>query len=154
MPPPKSASIVLVDDHPAMLRQTLQLLEPHFEIMRTVPHGSEVESVVARLQPDLVLLDITLPGSNGIEIATRLACYSRPPKIVFLTVHEDGDYSRAALATGAFGYVVKSRLVSDLIPALEAALLGKRFISPIPALAATESDPPNPSENPGGRSAR
>src|SRR6185436_8995971 len=114
MPPPKPASIVLVDDHPAILRQTQQLLEPHFEIMRTIPHGSEVESVVARLQPDLVLLDITLPGINGIEIATRLACYIKAPKIVFLTVHEDGDYSRAALATGAFGYVVKSRLVSDL----------------------------------------
>jgi DNA-binding NarL/FixJ family response regulator len=86
--------------------------------------------------PDVVVLDITLPGLSGIELARHLAAAPAGPRLVFLTVHEDADYAQEALATGAMGYVIKSRLASDLVPALRAALEGRRFVSPSPALAA------------------
>jgi len=80
-------------------------------------------------QPDLVVLDITLPGASGVELASRLRSASASGKVVFLTVHDDADYARAGFAAGGIGYVVKSRLATDLVPALEAALEGRRFLS-------------------------
>ena len=69
-----------------------------------------------------------MAGLNGIEAAQRLRARDQNVKIVFLTVHKDPDYVRSALATGALGYVVKDRLASDLIPAMRAALAGRRFV--------------------------
>ena len=96
--------------------------------------GRSLQRAVELRHPDLVVLDITLPGLSGIELARNLAAATAAPKIVFLTVHDDPDYAREALAAGALGYVVKSRLASDLIPALHAALDGRRFVSPCAAL--------------------
>jgi DNA-binding NarL/FixJ family response regulator len=120
----------MVDDHPDVLRQVAQLLSGKFEIVDSLPDGRNLQQAVEVHQPDLVVLDITLPGVSGIELARGLALAPAPPKIVFLTVHADPDYAREALAAGALGYVVKSRLASDLIPALHAALGGRRFVSP------------------------
>jgi DNA-binding NarL/FixJ family response regulator len=96
--------------------------------------GATLQRAIEIQHPDLVVLDITLPGVSGIELARDLTATAAGPKIVFLTVHDDPDYAREALAAGALGYVVKSRLASDLIPALHAALDGRRFVSPCPAL--------------------
>jgi len=133
--PPKPARVVLVDDHPDLLRQTCLLLEGEFEIVQTLHDGSRLAAVVAQFQPDLILLDIALPGINGIELATRLLADGCAAKIVFLTVHEDPDYARAAFAAGGVGYVIKSRLASDLLRALEAVLDGRTFISPTAGLS-------------------
>lgn len=127
--------VVLVDDHPAVLRQTIQLLSSEFEVVDALDDSGEFSTVVADLDPDLVVLDITLPGLSGIELASRLKTARCAAKIVFLTVHIDQDYVREAFAVGAIGYVVKARLASDLIPALRAALCGQQFISPCPELA-------------------
>jgi len=126
----KLSRVLLVDDHPEVLRQVAQLLSGEFEVADTLLDGRNLEETVEARQPELVVLDITLPGASGIELARNLAAMPAPPKIVFLTVHADPDYAREALSTGALGYVVKSRLASDLIPALHAALEGRRFISP------------------------
>ena len=80
-------------------------------------------------EPDLLVLDITMPGIGGIETARRIRAAGCNVKIVFVTVHDDTDYLRSALRVGAQGYVVKDRLVSDLIPAIRAALAGERFVS-------------------------
>jgi DNA-binding NarL/FixJ family response regulator len=89
-------------------------------------------------QPDIIVLDITLPPVSGIALASQLTNAGCPAKIVFLTVHSDPDYVRAALAAGAIGYVVKTRLSMDLVPALRAALDDTRFISPSPELEGWE----------------
>jgi len=126
--------IVLVDDHPAVLRQTVQLLSARFKIVAALPDGSKLLALAANEKIDLIVLDITLPGLSGIDLASRLKSAGFLGKIVFLTVHADPDYAREVLDLGASGYVVKPRLASDLIPALIAALGGKIFISPCPEL--------------------
>jgi DNA-binding NarL/FixJ family response regulator len=76
------------------------------------------------------VLDITMPRLGGIEAAHRLQSLQQPIRLVFLTVHEDPDYAQAARDAGGLGYVVKSRLASDLLPAIRAALADRSFISP------------------------
>jgi DNA-binding NarL/FixJ family response regulator len=126
--------VVLVDDHPAVLRQTIQLISNEFEVVDALDDGGQFSEVVADQEPDLIVLDITLQGLSGIELASRLKATGCSAKVIFLTVHIDPDYAREAFAIGATGYVVKPRLASDLIPALRAAMSGQRFISPCPEL--------------------
>jgi DNA-binding NarL/FixJ family response regulator len=132
------ARLVLVDDNPAVLRQIIQVLPAEFEVVDAFEDGDELLAAVEREQPDLVVLDITLPGASGLVLASQLAKAGSSARIVFLTVHSDPDYVRAALRAGAMGFVVKTRLSLDLEPALRAALAGKRFISPIDELEALE----------------
>jgi DNA-binding NarL/FixJ family response regulator len=130
----KLPRIVLVDDHPAVLRQVVQLLSKHFDIAAALPDGGKLLALVPGEKIDLVVLDITLPEMSGIELAGRLKEAGFDGKVVFLTVHADADYAREALEVGASGYVIKPRLASDLLPALQTALAGDIFISPCPEL--------------------
>jgi len=130
----KKTRVILVDDHPAVLRQTMQLLPERFEIVDTSQDGLDLLNSVRELQPDLLVLDITLPLMSGVELARRLRDAGYKTRIVFLTVHADPDYLSEAFDVGALGFVIKPRLASDLIPALDAALIGKRFVSPCPEL--------------------
>lgn len=123
------ARILLADDHPEFLAMTVRLLQPEFNVLKTVGDGQAVVDEVAALNPDLVVLDISMPGLNGIEAALRLKASGSNAKVVFLTVHRDPDYLESALAVGALGYVVKDRLASELVPALREALAGRQFIS-------------------------
>jgi DNA-binding NarL/FixJ family response regulator len=91
--------------------------------------GLEALQRIEEREPDLVLLDIGLPGLNGIEVARRLRRLAVPPKIVFLSQESSPEIVAEALNLGALGYVHKTRAGSDLLPAIEAALEGKRFVS-------------------------
>jgi DNA-binding NarL/FixJ family response regulator len=122
--------VLLADDHADFLAVVAQFLEGEFEVVETVGDGESLLRQSARLRPEVVVLDISMPGLNGIEAARRLTAAGGAAILVFLTVHSDPDYVRAALAAGALGYVVKSRLASDLLPALREALAGRSFISP------------------------
>lgn len=107
-----------------------RLLEPEFEVVQTVGNGQALLAAAARLKPDIVVLDISMPVLDGIEAARRLQAADSKAKLVFLTVHQDPDYVRAARAAGAQGYVVKCGLASGLLPALREALAGRSFVSP------------------------
>ena len=122
--------VLLADDHPAMLALTAAALAGECLVVGTVGNGCELLAEAERLHPDLIVLDITMPGLDGIEAARQLRRLHRPARLVFLTVHEDADFARAALDAGGLGYVVKGRLASDLLPAIRAALADRRFISP------------------------
>src|SRR5262245_19004448 len=91
--------------------------------------GQSLIEKVEQLEPDLILLDISMPVLNGIEAARQLRSVGSRAKIIFLTVHEDADYVRGALLAGAQGYVVKSRLATDLRVALVDVLAGRTFVS-------------------------
>lgn len=122
--------LLLVDDSPAVARQVAQVLSPAFEIVAVLPNGEELLGTLAACEPDVVLLDITMPGQNGIVLAAQLTQSGRHSKIVFLTIHDDIDYVRSTFSAGALGYVVKNRLALDLEAALLAAVDGERFVSP------------------------
>ena len=124
------ASVVLADDHEEFLVVERQFLEPDFEVIETIRDGQAAVEAVARLTPDLLVLDLSMPVMDGIEAALSLRASGSRTRVVFLTVHDDPDYVRAALATGALGYVVKFRLAWDLAPALRDSLAGRTFVSP------------------------
>ena len=99
-----------------------------------VGDGQALLDAAAALDPDVVILDISMPVLDGIKAAERLQETGCRAAIVFLTVHDEANFARAALATGALGYVVKPRLVSDLLVAITEALAGRTFVSPSDAL--------------------
>ena len=124
------ARVLLADDHPAMLGLATTTLAGACAIVGTVGDGNALLAAVERLHPEVVVLDITMPPLDGLAAARQLQRSHPEIRLVFLTVHEDADYARAAFAAGALGYVVKARLASDLLPAVRAALAGRRFLSP------------------------
>ena len=134
--------VLLADDHPAMLALTADALAGECLVVGRVGDGYELLAEAERLHPDVIVLDITMPRLDGIEAARQLRRSHRPARLVFLTVHEDADYARAALDAGGLGYVVKTRVASDLLPAIRAALADQSFISP--AVRLDEARPTSP----------
>jgi DNA-binding NarL/FixJ family response regulator len=126
--------VLLADDHKEVCDSVVRLLTPEFEVVGVVKDGPELLSAESHIQPDVCVIDISMPGMCGIEAARLLRERGSRAEIVFLTVHEDSDFVRAALDLGALGYVVKSRIVSDLCTAVRVALTGELFISPSPRL--------------------
>lgn len=122
--------VLVLDDHPGVVRHVAGVLPEGFEVVAALQDAAALFDAVERQRPDIILLDITLPSDSGIGIASRLRSGGCPGRVVFLTVHDDADYVRAGFAAGGTGYVVKARLATDLVPALEAALEGRRFVSP------------------------
>ena len=122
--------ILLADDSPDFLEIVKNLLSPVFEIVGEVSDGKAVIEEARRLEPEVLVLDITMPIVDGIEAAERLKKLGNKSKIVFLTVHNDPDYLRACMAAGASGYVLKARLVTDLVHSIEESLMGHIFVSP------------------------
>lgn len=124
------ARILLADDHKEMRKIVVQLLEREFEILDAVADGHALLKAASRLKPDVCLLDISMPAMNGIEAASQLKERGSTAKVIFLTIHEDGDFIQAALQIGASGYVFKRRVTSDLRLAVSEALADRIFISP------------------------
>ena len=122
--------LILADDHPEMLVRLEGLLSAEFTVVATLPDGEALLDAEAALSPDLLVIDITMPGINGLEAATMLRRRGCRVPIVFLSIHEEPEFVVAAYRAGALGYVSKLHLVSDLIPAVRAALEGRRFVSP------------------------
>ncbi len=122
--------ILLADDHPRLLAETARLLGQVHEVIGTVSNGMELIDAANRLDPDVIVLDISMPGLGGFEAARRLIGAGCRSKLVFLTICEDPDMARAAMTLGVNAYVVKSRLVTDLIPAISKAPAEEHFVSP------------------------
>jgi DNA-binding NarL/FixJ family response regulator len=122
--------VLLADDHPPMLERVASLLQPAYDVVGTVSDGGTLVSEAQRLQPDVIVLDITMPILTGIEAAHKLREAGSRAKLVFLTVHQEAAFVRECFAGGGLGYVTKSRLVTDLIPAIKEALANHHFVSP------------------------
>lgn len=123
--------VIIAEDHAVMLDRILALLRLHFDVVASVTNGRDLISETQRLRPDIVVTDITMPILNGIDAASELRRVGSPAKVIFLTIHRDTMFVERCFAEGAFGYVHKSRLRSDLIPAIKEALCGRRFVSPL-----------------------
>ena len=125
----RKVRILLADDHPQVPQIEERLLEPEFEVIGKVGNGQALFEEAMRLNPEVIVTDISMPILNGIEAAQRLRESGCKSRIVFLTVHADSDFVRKCISAGAYGYVVKSRIVSELVPAVREALLGNFFVS-------------------------
>ncbi len=137
----KRTRVLLADDHEAMLDRAKLLLEKELQVVGTVGDGQAALEAVAELNPDVLILDISMPVLSGIQAALLLKLTKSEVRIVFLTVHEDPDFAREALATGAQGFVVKPRLVTDLPVAIKEVLAGRSFVSPSIPLEDDNSEP-------------
>jgi DNA-binding NarL/FixJ family response regulator len=125
--------VVVADDLPEILGQVRELLRDHCEVVGSVANGQQALRATLTLNPDILVVDISMPILNGFEVARSLRESNCRAKIVFFTMHEDRDYVEAALSCGASGYVIKSRANTDLLRAIEAALQHRTFTSPFQA---------------------
>ena len=127
---PSRPRVLVADDHGAMLDTLVQLLSSEFEVVATVSDGLSAVTTAARLLPDLLVLDIAMPGLNGIAAAARLKESGSTAKVVFVTNLHDREFVDGSLALGDVGFVIKDRLVADLLPAIREVLAGQSFVSP------------------------
>lgn len=122
--------VLLADDNMQVLEYVRNFLSAGCcEVVGVVTDGQAAVNAAAQLQPEVVVLDLFMPVLNGIEAAKHMLEVKPSTRIVFLTVEKDPDTCRAALEAGALGYVLKPRLATDLIPAIELAKEGRRFVS-------------------------
>lgn len=124
--------VLLADDH-AVLRAGLRLLltgQNEFEVVAEASTGSEALSLAEKLQPDLILLDLSMPGLGGMDVLPALRKVTPSAKILILTMHDDPQYLRQALKQGASGYVLKKAADAELISAVRAVLRGEMYVHP------------------------
>ena len=126
-----SIRILITDDYVKWRREVRLLLQtrPEWQVISEASDGLEAVQKAQDLKPEIILLDIGLPKLNGIEAARRIQRLSPTSKIIFLSQNKDLDIIRAALGTGALGYVRKTDAKRELLPAMDAVLRGEQFIS-------------------------
>ena len=124
--------VLLVDDNQAILTRAASVLTRDCVIVGTASNGQAALDAARSLAPDIIVLDICMPGMSGFEVAERLRAMKSKAAVVFLTVHADEEFVEAGRAAGGMGYVVKSRLTSDLMTALLCARARRPFVSPAP----------------------
>ena len=105
------------------------LLQSTFEVVGVAHNGLQMVEEALRLKPDIIVADISMPELDGIEAAHRLREMGAKASVVFLTIHESAEFVEACLAEGALGFVRKSHMKTDLVPAINAALAGRCFVS-------------------------
>jgi DNA-binding NarL/FixJ family response regulator len=124
-------SIVLADDHPVVLLGMRTLLEPEpdFSIVGEAGDGLETTRLVERLQPDVLVLDLMMPGLNGLEALRIVRQRSSRTRVVVLSMHSSNAFVAEALKNGATGYVLKGSCEEDLVRAVREVGAGRRFLS-------------------------
>lgn len=121
--------VLVADDNPEVLDTVAEILKHDCLVLESVLDGQSVLRDALSLRPDVIVLDISLGDLTGIEVARHLRDMGCAAKIIFLTVHENPDFIRAAFEAGASAYVFKSALGTDLLDAIEAVNAGETFIS-------------------------
>jgi DNA-binding NarL/FixJ family response regulator len=125
------ARILMADDHLMMLEAFKSLLEPDFEVVGMVTDGRALLEECSRLHPDIVLIDIAMPLLNGLDAGRKLRAGHRTVKLIYLTMNPDPDLAGEALRLGASGYVLKTSAVQELKQALQEAMSGRSYITPL-----------------------
>jgi DNA-binding NarL/FixJ family response regulator len=132
--------LLVAENHKDMREKILGILEHDFSVVGVVCDGLDFMEAASRMKPDLCIIDISMPTLSGIDAAIQLRERGSEAKIVFLTVDDDPDFVRAAMAAGASAYVSKSEMATDLVFAIKEVLAGRLFVSPsVPYV--TQKDP-------------
>lgn len=125
-------TVVLAEDH-QVVRQGLRALleaEGDFAVLGEAGNGIEASQLVERLQPDLLVVDLMMPGLNGLEVTRQVSARSPRTRVVILSMHAAEGYVLEALRNGAAGYVLKDSSSSDFVRALREVSAGRRYLSP------------------------
>jgi two-component system response regulator NreC len=128
----KKLRLLLVDDH-VVVREGLRALlasDPRFEVVGEAAEGDGAISAACTLNPDVVVMDVSLPGMNGVQATRQLKLQQPDVRVVALTVHEEGGYLRSLLDAGASGYVLKRSAASELVRALHVVGDGGTYLDP------------------------
>jgi DNA-binding NarL/FixJ family response regulator len=121
--------IFIADDHAIVLHGLQQLVNERYPVVGVTSHGEEVIQMACRLQPDCILLDISLGDINGFEVARELKSRQFQSKIIFVTMHTEPTFVKEAFLLGADGYVLKHSAASELFNAIELVTRHRRYIS-------------------------
>lgn len=124
-------SILLADDHSLILEGFRRILEGRYTLLGTASDGRTLLELAKSLEPDVIMLDVSMPLLNGIDAATQIKKLIPHTKLIFVTMHADTDYVRAAFEAGASGYVLKQSAVDELDQAIRAVLAGHQYITPL-----------------------
>jgi len=127
----KRLRVLLGDDHVLLLEGVRTLLEGDFDIVGAFENGRDLLEAAVTLQPDAILLDITMPQLNGIDATRQLRKMVPQSKIIIVTMHADPEYVHEAFRAGASGYVLKQSAVSELVTAIETVFQGSTYITPL-----------------------
>ena len=133
--------ILLADDH-SVLRAGLRALihsQPGMEVVAEAADGAEAARKAGETQPDLALMDLTMPGMSGIAAIERLRQASPRTRVLVLTVHDDVGYARAAIEAGAAGYVTKDMEAPEILTAIRAVSRGRTFVAHAPGVARSQN---------------
>jgi DNA-binding NarL/FixJ family response regulator len=124
--------VILADDHPVVLAgiKTLLHADPAIELLGEATTGDAALTLIKRQQPDVAVVDISMPGLNGLELARRLAADSPAVKVIALTVHEDRAYVQPLLQAGGKGYLLKRSAAEELVRAIRAVAAGGTYLDP------------------------
>jgi len=122
--------VLLVDDNQLMIARAAAALERECVVIGSATDGQAALRAAQALEPDVIVLDISMPGMSGFDVATQLHRRGSKCAVVFLTVHDEEEFVEAARTAGGLGYVIKPRLASDLAVAVREARAGRPFVSP------------------------
>jgi DNA-binding NarL/FixJ family response regulator len=123
--------ILLADDHTILLDSFKRMLEPSYEVVGCVKDGRELLEAAPKLKPQVIVLDISMPRLNGLDACRQLKRMNPEAKLIFLTMNEDADLAVEAFRLGASAYLLKSSAASELFTAIQNALHGKIYITPL-----------------------
>ena len=122
--------ILVADDHLGMIEEVESLLKQDYDVVGNASNGLELLEAAQRLEPDVIISDISMPVMNGFEAAAKLRAAGVSAKLIFLTVQTSTPYLKKAQALGAQGYVLKAYTAEHLLTAVASVLSGKTFICP------------------------
>ena len=119
--------LIIVDDS-ALMRQVIHsILDSQYEVVASVGDGEAAITAAAGLAPVLVLMDISMPGVNGFEAARQIKRAAPVTLIIFVSEHRENSYIEAGFSAGGSGYVLKSKMISELLPAIQSVLAGEEY---------------------------
>jgi len=123
-------SVLIADDHTLVVEAFRKLLEPQYEVVGTVPDGRALLAAAAKMQPDVVVVDIGMPLLNGLAAGQQIKKVMPKVKLVYVTMNEDPDVAAEALQSGASVYLLKSSASSELLKGIHEALKGGSYVTP------------------------
>src|SRR5215217_2994728 len=144
---PDTCRVLLADDHVLVAEGIQKLLEPEFELVGIVADGRALVTAASKLQPDIAVVDISLPLLNGLDASRHIKKANPAIKIIILTMHSEPNFVTEAFRIGVLGYVLKQSVASELVQAIREVRKGRTYLSPMVAQGLVD-EAVNPTSSP------